>query len=109
MLDINLFRTGGLLRGFLHRSLLVLTCMLLAALYADRGGDPELVRESQRRRFADVSLVDQVIALDLEWRTVRYDLDQLLKESNAISKEVGQIKKVMSTQSLHARMAPLLP
>jgi hypothetical protein len=25
---------------------------------------------------------------------VRYDLDQLNKESNAISKEVGQIKKV---------------
>lgn len=29
-------------------------------LRADRGGDPDLVRESQRRRFASVELVDQV-------------------------------------------------
>ncbi len=29
-------------------------------LRVDRGGDPELVRESQRRRFAPVELVDQV-------------------------------------------------
>jgi hypothetical protein len=52
MLDINLFRK-------------------------EKGGDPELVRESQRRRFADakpdeieknVGLVDEVIALDEAWR-----------------------------------------
>ncbi len=35
---------------------------------AEKGGDPEIVRESQRRRFADVSLVDKVIELDQEWR-----------------------------------------
>ena len=43
MLDINLFRT-------------------------EKGGNPEAVRESQRRRFHDVSLVDKVIELDAEWR-----------------------------------------
>lgn len=47
MLDINLFRT-------------------------EKGGDPEIVRESQRRRFADVSLVDKVIALDAQWRDGQY-------------------------------------
>ena len=34
----------------------------------DMGGDPEVVRESQRRRFADVGLVDKVIEYDAEWR-----------------------------------------
>jgi hypothetical protein len=29
-------------------------------LRPERGGDPEIVRESQRRRFASVDLVDQV-------------------------------------------------
>ena len=29
-------------------------------LREEKGGNPEIVRESQRRRFADVSLVDQV-------------------------------------------------
>ena len=44
MLDINLFRE-------------------------EKGHNPEIIRESQRRRFADVELVDQVIALDKEWRS----------------------------------------
>ena len=35
---------------------------------AEKGGDPELIRESQRRRFADVGLVDKVLELDLKWR-----------------------------------------
>jgi hypothetical protein len=43
MLDINLFR-------------------------ADKGGNPDLIRESQRSRFASVELVDEVIALDMAWR-----------------------------------------
>lgn len=34
----------------------------------DQGGDPDKVRESQRRRYADVTLVDKVIEYDSEWR-----------------------------------------
>lgn len=43
MLDINLFRV-------------------------EKGGNPDVIRESQRRRFANVDLVDEVIKLDKEWR-----------------------------------------
>jgi hypothetical protein len=45
-------------------------CMLDVGLFrAGRpGGDPDLVRESQRKRFADVGLVDQVIDIDEQWR-----------------------------------------
>jgi seryl-tRNA synthetase len=43
MLDINLFRV-------------------------EKGGDPELVKESQRRRHDPVEWVDQVIAMDQKWR-----------------------------------------
>lgn len=43
MLDINLFRE-------------------------DKGHNPEIIRESQRRRFANVDIVDEVIQLDKEWR-----------------------------------------
>ena len=104
MLDINLFRTGEWAaangRGLDCRSI------VLIVSGADKGGDPELVRESQRRRFKDVSQVDQVIELDAEWRSVRYELDNFQKELNSISKEVGQIKKVIRGRSfvhgLHA-------
>lgn len=29
----------------------------------ERGGDPEKIRESQRRRYASVEIVDEIIAL----------------------------------------------
>ena len=34
----------------------------------DKGGDPEVVRETQRKRFKDVSLVDNLVRADTEWR-----------------------------------------
>ena len=68
MLDINLFRE-------------------------EKGGNPEVIRESQRRRYKDVSLVDQVIELDKVWRTKSYERDQLKKEFNKINKEVAALKK----------------
>ncbi|KAJ8529482.1 hypothetical protein K7X08_036317 [Anisodus acutangulus] len=67
MLDINLFRE-------------------------DKGHNPEIIRESQRRRFADVSLVDQVIQLDKEWRQRQFELDNLRKDFNKINKEVAKLK-----------------
>lgn len=33
-------------------------------LRVSRGGNPDLVRQSQRNRYASVELVDEVIALD---------------------------------------------
>eukprot|EP00177_Eucheuma_denticulatum_P008311 GFKZ01015120.1.p1 GENE.GFKZ01015120.1~~GFKZ01015120.1.p1 ORF type:complete len:465 (-),score=75.84 GFKZ01015120.1:1194-2588(-) len=67
MLDINIFRE-------------------------DRGGDPNLVRESQRRRFADITVVDSVLEWDREWRTVRYELDNISKQRNKLNAELKEIK-----------------
>ena len=48
MLDINLFR-------------------------AEKGGNPDIIRESQRRRFAPVEKVDEVISVDVEvWDASRH-------------------------------------
>eukprot|EP00736_Rhodelphis_marinus_P006838 Rmarinus@m.12141 len=68
MLDINLFRE-------------------------DKGGNPEMIRESQRKRFADVELVDKVIALDSEWRKLQWQREQYKKDKGLVSKEVGKRKK----------------
>lgn len=43
MLDLDLFRT-------------------------DKGGDPDVVRETQKKRFKDVALVDKLVDADTEWR-----------------------------------------
>ena len=53
---------------------------------AYKGGDPEKVRESQRRRFADVALVDKVIAEDEEWRRLVALADDKRGEKNAKQK-----------------------
>ncbi|CAG8732654.1 13999_t:CDS:2 [Dentiscutata erythropus] len=56
----------------------------------DKGGNPELIKESQRKRGASVDLVDEVIKLYDEWRTVRFDCDQVKKQQNALQKKIAQ-------------------
>ncbi|RYR04811.1 hypothetical protein Ahy_B06g084586 isoform C [Arachis hypogaea] len=68
MLDINLFRE-------------------------EKGHNPELIRESQRRRFASVELVDDVINLDKEWRKRQFELETLRKDFNKINKEISKLKR----------------
>jgi len=68
MLDINLFRE-------------------------EKGGNPELIRESQRRRYKDVGLVDKVIELDKAWRVKSFDRDQLKKDFNALNKQIATKRK----------------
>jgi len=58
----------------------------------EKGGNPDLVRESQRRRYAPVEAVDKVIALDTTWRDARFELDNLNRDYNKINKEVGKLK-----------------
>ncbi|XP_002514398.2 serine--tRNA ligase [Ricinus communis] len=67
MLDINLFRE-------------------------DKGHNPQLIRESQRRRFANVNVVGEIILLDKEWRQRQYELDNLRKDFNKINKLVAKLK-----------------
>lgn len=58
-----------------------------------QGGNPELIRESQRRRFASVELVDEVIKKDEAWRRMTGDIDDLKKKRNQIQKDVATKKK----------------
>lgn len=108
MLDINLFRTGR-------------------TGGKKEDGDPDVVRESQRSRFASVEVVDEVIDLDDLWRRSKissllrriestsrssayiyltpripvaagqYDLDKIRKELNDTSRNTGKLKMVRSS------------
>ena len=68
MLDINLFRV-------------------------DKGGDPEALRQSQRRRGKPVEQVDAVIALDKEWVKLRFDVDEANKKANALQVQIASKMK----------------
>ena len=84
----------------------------------DKGGDPEKMRENQRKRFKDEKLVDFIVEKDNQWRQckllflltlfccvsrlvtdsslflVRFQLDNWNKLKNACSKEIGEKMKV---------------
>lgn len=60
---------------------------------ADKGGDPEKMRENQRKRFKDVSMVDLIVSKDNSWRQLRFQLDNLNKMKNKVSKQIGEKMK----------------
>ncbi|BFZ61445.1 Cytosolic seryl-tRNA synthetase [Saitoella coloradoensis] len=65
----------------------------------EKGGDPEMIKESQRKRGASVEIVDEIIALYKEWTAVRFDLDQLNKEINVNQKAIGAKMKAKEDAS----------
>ncbi|GKF41491.1 serine--tRNA ligase, partial [Tanacetum coccineum] len=50
--------------------------------------DPEIIRESQRRRFKPVEIVDEIIRLDKEWRQCQLELEQIRKDFNKLNIEI---------------------
>jgi len=58
-----------------------------------KGGNPDLIRESQRRRFADPAEVDRIIEMDEAWRVARGELDDLNCELNKAQVEIGRLRK----------------
>jgi len=55
--------------------------------------DPKRIRNSQQKRFAAVELVDEVVALDLQRKKARHDLDMLGTQSRQLSKQIETIIK----------------
>lgn len=53
----------------------------------------DVVRDSQRRRYKSVYLVDYVISLDEQWRKSRYGVDQLKKQLGQLQKQITEKKK----------------
>ena len=53
--------------------------------------DPDLVRENIRKKFQDdkLPLVDEVIALDKEFRESKTRAEYLRSQRNKISKQIG--------------------
>ncbi|KAI4247077.1 MAG: hypothetical protein L6R40_001742 [Gallowayella cf. fulva] len=59
----------------------------------ERGGDPNKIKESQRRRCASEEAVDQVIALYEDHRRTKYEAQQIGSKINATQKEIGNKRR----------------
>jgi seryl-tRNA synthetase len=55
--------------------------------------DPELVKQSMRRRNMDTSLVDDVLKLDTQWREVLTEGNELRHRKNVLAEEIKEIKR----------------
>ncbi|KAI1331924.1 hypothetical protein F5Y16DRAFT_358075 [Xylariaceae sp. FL0255] len=60
---------------------------------AERGGNPEAIRESQRRRYAPVEIVDEIIEMWQDVRRTNYAASQVKTKVNEIQKQIGAKKK----------------
>lgn len=58
--------------------------------------NPELVRRALERRRAEAPL-EEALALDTQWRAVLAEVESLRAERNALSKEIGELSRIMKT------------
>ena len=61
--------------------------------------NPEIVKDSQRRRGEDISIVDKVLEYDKEWRKLIQKRDELKHKKNEVGKEIAQLKKTLKDAS----------
>jgi seryl-tRNA synthetase len=54
---------------------------------------PEIIKESEKKRFKDPSIVDRILELDCEWREKLKSLENFKCEKNRISREIGLLKR----------------
>lgn len=73
--------------------------------------NPELVKENIKKKFQDdkLGLVDQVRELDIEWRKLKGEVDELRHERNTISEQINKAKKEGRDVSVVIQKAKELP
>ena len=55
--------------------------------------NPEIYKENTKRKFRDSKVVDSVLKLDVEWRKIKSEADNVRSERNKISEQINQEKK----------------
>ena len=74
--------------------------------------NPEIVKENIRKKFQEkkLVLVDEVIALDIKIRELKQKGDELRKERNTLSGEIGKLmreKKVDEANAIKAKVVEI--
>lgn len=70
----------------------------------------ELVKENmQKKGRGDLEIVDEVIALDEQWRKLKYDEDGLRSQRNKVSEEIAELKKAGKNADSKMKEAKEIP
>ncbi|CCO30569.1 seryl-tRNA synthetase [Rhizoctonia solani AG-1 IB] len=65
----------------------------VTSFIVEKGGNPEVIKESQRNRGDSVELVDEVIAMYKHWVEAQFEANQVKKQVNAVQKEITAKRK----------------
>ncbi|QSL66756.1 hypothetical protein MERGE_001142 [Pneumocystis wakefieldiae] len=56
---------------------------------AEKGGDPEAIKKSEKKRGKSGEIVDLIVALYKEWTIERFNLDAFNRELNAVQRDIS--------------------
>jgi len=56
--------------------------------------NPDLVKESETKRFRVPTIIDTILQLDDNWRTMTWQIDLLRKEKNSNQKQIALFYKL---------------
>jgi Seryl-tRNA synthetase len=62
--------------------------------------DPGIVKNSLKKRNMDEKLVDEVLNVDVEWRRLLTEINNLRKDRNKKSKEIANLAKEERTKAI---------
>uniref|UniRef100_A0A6A7GCK3 serine--tRNA ligase n=3 Tax=Hirondellea gigas TaxID=1518452 RepID=A0A6A7GCK3_9CRUS len=65
----------------------------IQAFREDQGGDLKKLKSSQRHRFQEEKLIDEICDLDSEWRQATGGLDIMRREAGKLNKDIGKLRK----------------
>ena len=65
----------------------------MLSIYRFRKNKEEIVKGLKKRKFDNLEVIDKVIELDLSRKNLQQNLEEILFESNTISKEIAEIFK----------------
>jgi seryl-tRNA synthetase len=54
--------------------------------------NPDLIKESEKKRFKDPAMVDKVVDYDKRWREKLKEVQELKRKKNEISREIAKLK-----------------
>jgi seryl-tRNA synthetase len=70
----------------------------LLLIHLEKGGNPEIVIQSEKKRFRDVEKVNKCVEMYTEWRKKRNQCDTLRMEYGKINKQIAERKKASKGQ-----------
>ena len=70
----------------------------LLLIRADKGGNPDLVYQSQKNRFKSTEIIDESIKRDKEWKEIRQKADTARMNLNNVQKQIKEKKKASKGQ-----------